>query len=129
SITVNVVAPSNSGPSITSITATPNPVVTGNTVTVQANGISDPITTVRRVYIYEETNGIAGLQTGIGGDFAFRPSSSANGFAVSLDTAGVTGQVILYGLAVDTLGDVSATGTDAPSVTLNVVTGAVPDAP
>ena len=129
SVTITVVAPTNSGPSIAGITATPNPVTTGDTLSLSATGITDPNASIRRVIFYQETNGIPGLQTGPRGDFAFRPVSARSDFTINLDTTGVTGPQTFYALAVDTLGDISATGTAAPTTTVNITSDAVPDAP
>ncbi len=129
SVTVTIVAPSTSGPTIAAISANPDPVVSGNSLTLSASGVSDPVTSVRRVYFYEETNGIPGLQTGPGGDFAFRPTNAASGFSVQLDTTGVSGSLTFYGIAVDAAGNVSAEGTSAPSVSVNIASIALPNAP
>ncbi len=129
SVTVTIVAAGSAGPAIGSVTAAPSPVVTGNTLTLTANNITDPVTSIRRVYFYEETNGIAGLQTGLGGDFSFRSVTAASGYSLPLDTTGVTGAFTFYAQAVDLLGNVSATGTAAPSVSVNVLSNAVPAAP
>ncbi|MGN6369330.1 MAG: fibronectin type III domain-containing protein [Phycisphaerae bacterium] len=129
SITISVNAPTNAGPSIASISASPNPVPTGDILTLTANGISDPDAPIRRVYFYQETNNIPGLQTGPGGDFAFRPVSAFSNFSIDLDTTGVTGSQTFYALAVDTLGDISPTGTAAPTVTVNITSAAPPAAP
>ena len=129
SVTVSVVAASNSAPSIADIAVNPNPVVSGDTLTLTAEGLSDPQATIRRVYFYEETNGTPGLQTGFSGDFAFRPVSASSGFSIQLDTTGVSGAVTFYAQAVDSLGNVSADGTDAPNADVNISTGLPPDAP
>jgi len=129
SVTVTITAPSTSGPNIASLSVTPNPVVSGNTVTLAANGITDAQTLIRRVYFYQETNGVPGLQTGPSGDFAFRAVNALTGSSIALTTAGVTGTVTFYALALDYLGNVSATGTTAPSVTLTISSGSVPAAP
>ena len=129
SITVTIAASNGSGPSITSITADPNTVISGDTLTLTANGVSDPQTGIRRVYFYQDTNGVAGLQTGLGGDFAFRPVTASSGYSLALDTTGVTGPLTFYALAVDNQGNVSSTGTDAPTVNVNVTSNVVPAAP
>ncbi len=129
SVTITVVASNNSGPSIAGITATPNPVTTGDTLSLSATGITDPNANIRRVIFYQETNGIPGLQTGPGGDFSFRPVSANSDFTINLDTTGVTGQQTFYALAVDTLGDISATGTAAPTATVDITSDSVPNAP
>ncbi len=129
SVTVTVVAPGSAGPSIGSISATPNPVVSGDVLTLTANNITDPDSTVRRVTFYEETNGIPGLQTGPGGDFSFRSTSSSSGFSLQLDTTGVTGSFTFYALAVDFVGNDSTNGTNAPTITVNVTSDALPDTP
>ncbi len=129
SITVTVVAPGGTGPNIASVSASPNPVVTGDTLTLTANGVTDPSVSVRRVYFYEETNGIAGLQIGYGGDFSFRPVTSSSGYSIQLDTTGVTGSITFYAVAQDYFGNTSPVGTLAPSVTVNISTNIPPDAP
>jgi hypothetical protein len=129
-ITISVIAASDAVPTVAAITASPNPIVSGDTLTLTASGVSDPGATVSRVYFYEETNGIPGLQTGPDGDFAFRPSrGGSGGFSLNLDTTGVTGALTFYALAVDDAGNTSAVGTDAPSVSVSIASDAVPDAP
>ncbi len=129
SVTVTVVAASTTAPTIASISATPDPVVSGDTLTLAASGITDPTATISRVYFYEETNGVPGLQTGPGGDFGFRPTRAFDGYSLDLDTTGVTGSLTFYGLAVDDAGNISAEGTAAPSATVSIASDALPDAP
>jgi hypothetical protein len=129
SITVTVIAASAAVPTVAAVTASPNPVVSGDTLTLTATGVSDPGASVSRVYFYEETNGIPGLQTGPGGDFSFRPVRSSGGFSINLDTTGVTGSLTFYALAVDADGNTSAEGTSAPSVSVDIASDALPDVP
>lgn len=130
-VSVVVTAPTggNSGPVIGSIVASPNPVVSGDSLTLTATDITDPDVNVDEVIFYEETNGIAGLQTGRRGDFSFRPVGESSGFSIDLDTTGVTGSVTFYAVAVDALGYESAEGTSAPSVTVDITNDSPPDAP
>ena len=128
-ITVTVIAASAAVPSIASVTASPNPIVSGDTLTLTANGVTDPGGNVSRVFFYEETNGIPGLQTGPNGDFSFRPVRASSGFSINLDTTGVTGDLTFYAVAVDSNGNTSAEGTDAPSVSIDIASDALPDAP
>ncbi|HUO06990.1 MAG TPA: Ig-like domain repeat protein [Phycisphaerae bacterium] len=129
-ITITVNAPTaTTGPSIASISATPSPVVSGDTLTLTANGLSDPSANIRRVYFYQETNGIPGLQTGPDGDFSFRGVGAFSNYSIALDTTGVTGSVTFYAMAVDVAGNTSATGTSAPTVTVNITSDVRPDAP
>jgi len=130
SITVTAPGGSSGSPVIGSIIASPNPVVSGNSLTLTATNITDPDVDVTEVIFYEETNGIPGLQTGRrGGDFSFRPVGAASGFSILLDTTGVTGSLTFYALAVDALGNESATGTSAPSVAVDITSDTPPDAP
>jgi Fibronectin type III domain len=132
SCTVVITAPSSGnsgGPSIGSITATPSPVVSGDELTLTANDITDSDGTVDEIIFYEEFNGEPGLQTGRGGDFAFPPVNARFGDSIELETTGVTGAVTFYALAVDSRRNVSAEGTDAPTVTVDITSGAVPDDP
>lgn len=130
-VSVVITAPSgaNSGPVIGSIVASPNPVVSGNSLTLTATNITDPDVDITDVIFYEETNGIPGLQTGRGGDFSFRPVGSATGFSIVLNTTGVTGSRTFYALAIDALGNESAVGASAPSVVVDITSDTPPDAP
>ena len=132
SCTVVVAAPtggSGSGPSIGGIVATPNPVVSGDELTLTATGITDSDGTVDEIIFFEETNGVAGLQTGRGGDFEFRPIDALESDSIELDTTGVTGSITFYALAVDNRRNASAEGTGAPSITVNITSGSAPDTP
>jgi hypothetical protein len=125
-VAVTVIAGGTSTPAVGSVSATPNPVASGDSVTLTANNVTDVGGTVSRVTFYEETNGIAGLQTGPFGDLAF---SSVTGTTISLSTDGVTGNFTFYAVATDNRRNSSATGTSAPSTSLTVVSGDKPDAP
>ena len=126
---VTVTAPNAGGPAIGAVVANPNPVVTGNAVTLSVTGVTDAFSVIRRVYYYEESNGVAGLQTGPGGDFAFRATTSASGFSIQLDTTGVTGAVTFYARATDFLGNASATGVGAATVNVNITSNSPPNTP
>jgi subtilase family serine protease len=111
--------PTNSGPTIASLLASASNVVEGNTVTLTATGVSDPGASGLAVTFYEETNGVAGLQTGANGDFAFSPVTDGSN-AIDLDTSNVTGTFTFYAQLTDSSGRASASGTAAPSVSVTV---------
>jgi len=129
SVTVNIVPPAGTIPTIGGITATPDPVVSGNTLTLTANNVVGPQAPVRRVTFYEESNGIPGLQTGPGGDLSFRSVRGSGSYSLQLDTTGASGPYTFYALAVDSFGNVSVQGTAAPSVTVDITDGAPPATP
>jgi hypothetical protein len=130
-VSVVITAPTgvNSGPVIGSILASPNPVVSGDSLTLTATDITDPQVNVNAVIFFEETNGLPGLQTGRGGDFSFRPVGEATGFSIVLDTTGVTGSLTFYALAIDALGNESPVGTSAASVSVDITKDSPPDPP
>ncbi len=130
SVSVTVVTQSITGPSVTSFSADPNPVVSGDILTLTATASDAGNAHVRRVYFYEETNGVVGLQTGFGGDFSFGPTTSVDGdYSIELDTTGVTGQITFYAVAVDTSGSISSVGVAAPAVTINIEAANPPNSP
>jgi len=130
---VTVVTSINLGPQIGSFQAIPNPVVSGDTLALSVSGLTDSVSGARitRVYFYYEDNGSPGLQTGFSGDFAYFPVNVQNGFAsLQLDTTGVDpGDYQFYALAVDSRGNESALGLNAPSVNVNIGASSPPNAP
>jgi len=64
-VTVN---PINQPPQIIFITANPTQITQPATTTIFANGVTDSDGTVAAVNFYIDDNGLAGLQTGLGGD-------------------------------------------------------------
>jgi len=126
----------NPNPTIGSLGISPQPVTRPSNVTLTANSVSDPDGSVASVAFYRETNGVAGLQTGSGGDtLVGTDSSSSGGWTFSASTTGLaTGDHIYYAQATDNDGGKSAVGDLAPSVTSTVqnalpVVGSLVDTP
>jgi GH25 family lysozyme M1 (1,4-beta-N-acetylmuramidase) len=105
-------------PSVTDFSASPNPVVTGNPVTLTAT-VSDPDSTVSKVLFYRESNGTSGLQTGSGGDtlVGTATSGTSGNWSVQASTTGLTGTVTFYAVATDASGITSTTATTTDVVT------------
>jgi hypothetical protein len=133
----------NKTPVITSVSDSPDNVKVGTTVTLTASGVSDPDGTVSKVSFYRDTNGVAGLQTGTGGDTlvatdttgsdGYKATFSTSGlaakawtyFAVATDNAGATGNVVS---CTNTLtASVSSTGSIAGTVFNDINGNAVRD--
>ena len=110
---------SNQPPTISSLSDSPDPAAPGATITLTANGVADPGGSVAKVGFYRESNGVAGLQTGSGGDtLVATDSSSAGGYTATLSTAGLSARTYTYyALATDNTGATSATGTSATKAT------------
>jgi hypothetical protein len=132
SVVVDVVSPNANRPTLAAITATPNPIVTGQKLTLQAVGFTEPAGSEgveRRVDFYEETNGVAGLQTGPGGDLELQEVSASTNYSLTLDTTGITGIKTFYAVAMDSDQNFTAKGTSAPAVSVTITGNALPDAP
>ena len=92
---------------------------TGEGVTVSAHGVSDSDGTVSEVRFYLETNGVAGLQTGQGGDhLGMVDNDGSDGWTCRIDQFPQPGVYRFYVQAVDDQGHTSAPGMDALSVTV-----------
>jgi hypothetical protein len=120
-ITFNVAA-ANDPPVVGALTDTPDPVTVGESITLTATGVADPFDAggvVVRVDFYRESNGTAGLQTGVGGDtLAGTDPLGTDGWSVSVSTAGLTANPhTYYAQAIDDQGVGSVAGTAAASTT------------
>ena len=95
-------------PFIQSFSASPNPAKKGQKVTLTAN-VADFNGTVTSVSFYRESNGKAGLQTGVGGDTLVGTDTSAlGGWSVLTPTIGLApGTYTYYARATDNKGAVS----------------------
>ena len=109
----------NLAPKILSVTDAPDPVTIGSTITLTANGVSDADGSVAKVSFYRESNGVAGLQVGSGGDVLVgTDSDKADGFTVRVSTAGLAaGTYTYYAQATDNSGATSGAGAAAPKTT------------
>jgi hypothetical protein len=80
--------PANQAPTIASLSDSPDPVVSGASVTLTGNSVADTDGTVGKVTFYRETNGVAGLQVGadtlVGTD-----TSSTGGWTAVVSTVGL----------------------------------------
>ena len=87
-VSITVASPPQA-PTITSISATPNPVLQGASVVLSANGVADADNAVAQVDFYADSNGNGTFDTGIdtlvGSDFA-----GADGWSVSVQTSGLS---------------------------------------
>jgi len=118
----NLLVPDLAGyPTIGALTASPNAQRAGNELTLTANNVADLAGTVTSVAFYRESNGIAGLQTGKGGDTFVGTSVQSDGrggWSVTISTAGLpSGTYTYYAQATDDLGTTSGRGTDAATTT------------
>jgi protocatechuate 3,4-dioxygenase beta subunit len=100
----------NVAPTITTLTDSPDPVTAGATLTLTATGVADANGTVSKVSFYRESNGVAGLQSGTGGDtLVGADTSSSGGWVVTLSTSGLApATYTYYAQATDNAGAVSA---------------------
>jgi hypothetical protein len=94
----------NAAPTLTSLTDSPDPVNAGAQLTLTANGVSDADGETVTVAFYRESNSVAGLQTGAGGDTPLG-SKSAGPYSIAF-AAPAPGSYTFY-----------AQGTDASSLT------------
>ncbi len=114
-----LVGVTNQPPVIQGLTASPNPVIAGNNVTLTGSGVGDPDGTVASVSFYRETNGTSGLQTGSGGDTLLgTDSNGTDGWTIASSTAGLAGSFAYYAQARDNGGSLS----NAASTTVAVTT-------
>jgi hypothetical protein len=105
----------NVAPRVTLLADAPDPAAVGSPLTLTATA-ADPDGSVAKVEFYRESNGVAGLQTGSGGDkLVGADSNSAGGFSASVSTGGLAaGTYTYYAQATDNAGAKSAAGTSAP---------------
>lgn len=95
--TVGTVA--NVPPTMSGITAAPNPVVVNGNYVVTANNVADSDGTILAVYFYRESNGISGFQSDdalLGTD-----TNATNGYSVSAYANLAAGTYTLYSRALD----------------------------
>jgi hypothetical protein len=113
---------SNQPPTIASLSVAPNPTPAGSSITLTANGVADADGPVAKVGFYRETNGVAGLQAGTGGDtLVGTDTSKSGGFKLTVSTTGLAaGAHTYYALATDGGGAASATGNAAVKATNTV---------
>ena len=108
----------NQAPRVTSLSDSADPAPVGATFTLTA-AASDSDGSVAKVGFYRETNGVAGLQTGSGGDLlVFTDSDQTGGFTAKVSTSGLAaGAYTYYALATDNAGATSGTGAAAAKTT------------
>ncbi len=102
-------SPPNKAPKITSLSVSPATLLAGKNVVLTANNVSDANGKVTAVKFYRESNGKAGLQTGIGGDVMVGSDISATGgWSASIGTTGMAaGTYTYYAQATDNLATLS----------------------
>jgi hypothetical protein len=108
-------------PTVGALTDTPDPVAHGDTITLTATGAADD-EAVDRVSFHRETNGIAGLQVGFGGDLLVGtdPNPTAGVASAIVPTTGLgNGTYTYWAQATDNEGFPGA-----PASTTNTVTTA-----
>ena len=87
-------SPPHQPPTIASLSASPNPAISGGKITLTSSGITGSIAAVR---FYRESNGKAGLQTGAGGDILVGTDTSATGgWSTVVATSGQAAGVYTY---------------------------------
>ena len=116
-------------PSIGALSASPNPVPSGNTLTLSASAITDPNPggSITAVSFYRETNGTPGLQTGIGGDTLLGSGVDNGGtWIYNASTSSLApGTYIVYAVATDNLGQTSSVA-NSISADVNIIAVATP---
>lgn len=107
---------------VISFTTSPNPVAAGSNVTLSAM-VTDPDSAISSVTFYRESNGIAGLQTGTGGDtlVGTATTSSSGSWSVPSSTTGLSGTVTYFAVAKDASGVTGAAA--SATATVNVSQG------
>ncbi|HQY89530.1 MAG TPA: Ig-like domain-containing protein, partial [Tepidisphaeraceae bacterium] len=127
--TYNLPSGSNPAPIVTSMTDTPDPVLTGSTMTLNALGVSDA-SGILSVQFYREFNGISGLQSvgTVQHDTLVGADTSGPIWSATIDTTGfANGQYTYYARVVDAFNRVS----NAAVATNTVISdpSLLPDAP
>jgi V8-like Glu-specific endopeptidase len=99
----------NLSPVIGSLSASPAVAVKGQTVTLTANGVTNPGGAATRVRFFRDTNGVPGLQLGTGGDTFLSEDAAGPAYTATFSTAALTaGQTYTYyARAVDSRGSLS----------------------
>jgi hypothetical protein len=111
-------------PTVATLSDNPDPVTTGNSITLVAGGVNSEDSTISSVGFYRESNGEPGLQVGVEGDtLVGAATSDVDGFwSLTLSTAGLgEGKYTYYAQASD--GDGFA---GAPASTTNTIIPSVP---
>jgi GH25 family lysozyme M1 (1,4-beta-N-acetylmuramidase) len=116
-------------PTVTSFAGSPNPVTAGANVTLAASA-TDPASTVSSVLFYRESDGMAGLQSGRGGDMllGYGSNNGSGAWSIGASTAGLSGAVTYYAVATNAAGTSSApasTSVAVRAVTPPTLAGAV----
>jgi hypothetical protein len=96
--------PANLRPVIGSFLPGADPVNVGAALNLWARDVTDPDSNVRAVAFYEESNGVAGLQTGIGGgDHAIgNGTRSLSDWSIAVNTVGrLPRTYVFYAVATD----------------------------
>jgi hypothetical protein len=112
----------NKSPVLTGVSDSPDNSVAGTNVTLTAAGVSDPNGSVTKVSFYRESNGVAGLQNGTGGDTPVgTDNNSSGGYTTTFSTMGLAAAAhIYYAQATDNEGVTSSAGTAAAKCTNTV---------
>lgn len=102
-----------------SLAAAPRTIAVGNSITLTADGLGTATQTIR---FYRETNGLAGLQTGAGGDLLISSVGEPRvTCSIQTSTAGLAaGTYTYYAAGNDSFLGVTPTGTAAASTTVVV---------
>jgi len=108
----------NLPPTVASVSDAPDPSSVGGAIRLTA-AVSDADGAIARVDFYRDSNGIAGLQIGKGGDtLVGTDSDKAGGYSITINTTGLAaGSYAYYAFATDNAGATSATGTAAAKTT------------
>ena len=94
-------------PTINNYTISPSPVATDETITLSAAKVIDyNDESINGVSFWRESNGIAGLQTGAGGDtfIAAETTPRRHAYTVTTSTDNLTGDQVYYAVVTDSLG-------------------------
>jgi hypothetical protein len=92
---------SSAPPTIGSLSVSPDPVNAGGTVTLTANDVADANGDAVTVAFYRESNGVAGLQTGIGSGDTFLGSDPTNPYSLDIGSPEEVGAHTYYAQATD----------------------------
>lgn len=97
-------------PTVTSFSASPDPVASGSNFVLSAT-VTDPDSTVTGVAFYQESNGTAGLQTGTGGDTYLGAGTLSSGqWSLTVSSTGLSGTIMYYALPTDASGVTGSAG-------------------
>ena len=102
----------NAPPQIRVLSDRPDPAPQGALITLDAKGVHDPDGRVMAVTFYRESNGVPGLQTGVGGDTYISTKIPEQGFRAQTSTSGLLpGTYRYYARAIDNLGHTTTVST------------------